>query len=229
VADPPGVPDRHHDLGHFREDYQREPLHRADLADDPVVQFRRWWDEWVAVDRYDLAACVLATADARGRPSARYVLCRGFGPDGFVIYTNFESRKGSELAHNPHACLVFGWLEMNRQVRIEGPATVVDDAEADAYWATRPRPSQLGAWASDQSEVLADRAELDRHLDDATRRYGPDGPDAAPVPRPAFWGGYRIGVERAEFWQGRPDRLHDRFEYRRDPSDAGWTVLRLAP
>ncbi len=216
------------DLSHLREQYQRAGLRRHDLAADPITQFERWWDQWAATDPYDGAACVLATADGDGRPSARYVLCRGVDEAGFVVYTNQTSNKARELAANPRASLVFGWLALERQVRIEGPVSLVTDAEADAYWTSRPRVSQLGAWASDQSEVVADRAELERQLREAEERFG--GPDAdTAVPRPPEWGGYRIGVERAEFWQGRPGRLHDRFEYRCPPSGGRWLIDRLAP
>ncbi len=217
------------DLGSFRESYDRGVLRRADLADDPMVQFERWWDEWMSVDRYDAATCVLATAGATGVPTARYVLCRGFDARGFEIYTNLESRKAHDLRANPRAALVFGWLEDDHQVRVEGPVAQIDDQTADAYWASRPRGSQLGGWASDQSEVLADRAELDRHRADVVERFGGE-EDGPPVPRPPYWGGYRVGLERVEFWQGRPDRLHDRFEYRRDAAvPDGWAISRLSP
>lgn len=217
------------DLGRYREDYDHAALRRSDLATEPMEQFRRWWNKWQSGEHYDAAACVLASADADGRPSARYVLCRGFDERGFEIYTNQESRKATELRANPHAALVFGWLADDHQVRVEGPVTVIDDETADAYWASRPRGSQLGGWASDQSEVLADRHELERHRADAATRFG--GEDSGDViPRPPFWGGYRIGVTRMEFWQGRPDRLHDRFEYRRSDREAdGWRIDRLSP
>ena len=217
------------DLANLREQYDLDSLRRTDLAADPATQFQIWWDGWMATTHYDPAACVLATADAQGRPSARYVLCRHADADGFVVYTNLESRKGADLAVNPHAALVFGWLDMNRQVRVEGPVTVVDDAVADAYWATRPRGSQLGAWASDQSEVMTDRAELEQRYADVIARFGPDD-DGDPIPRPAHWTGLCIALHRVEFWQGRPDRLHDRFEYRRPVEGFGpWEINRLAP
>ncbi|WP_426574749.1 pyridoxamine 5'-phosphate oxidase [Aquihabitans sp. McL0605] len=214
------------DLSDLRESYQRAGLRRADLAADPVTQFESWWDAWRRTDPYDAAACVLATVGADGQPSARYVLCRSFDADGFVLYTNQHSRKAADLAANPRGALVFGWLELARQVRIEGPVEVVDDATADAYWASRPRGSQIGAWASAQSEPVADRAVLDRQQAEAEARYGTD-PAGEPIPRPAHWGGYRVGIDRMEFWQGQPDRLHDRFEYRRQ--GGAWEITRLSP
>lgn len=215
------------DLSTLRESYQRAGLRRAALADDPIEQFEHWWDEWRASDPYDAAACVLATADASGQPSARFVLCRGFDADGFVVYTNQASRKAGDLEANPRASLVFGWLELARQVRIEGPVTLVDDATADEYWASRPRGSQIGAWASAQSEPVADRAELDRQQHAVEDRFGTEAA-AGPIPRPPHWGGYRVAIERIEFWQGQPDRLHDRFEYARTV-DGAWAITRLSP
>lgn len=214
------------DLSDLRESYQRAGLRRAALAADPLQQFEHWWDEWLGTDPFDAAACVIATVDANGQPAARWVLCRGFDEDGFVVYTNQLSRKARDLAANPRASVVFGWLELARQVRIEGPVGVVDDATADAYWASRPRGSQIGAWASAQSEPVAGRDELDRQQAEAEDRFGTDeaGP---PIPRPPHWGGYRVGIDRIEFWQGQPNRLHDRFEYTRTPT--GWNLTRLSP
>ena len=213
------------DLANVRTAYEHGVLRRADLAAEPIDQFTAWFDAWVATGPYDAAAVVLATADAAGRPSARYVLCRGFDERGCVFYTNETSRKAEELAANPHAALCFGWLEQARQVRIEGRVVLVDAAEADAYWDSRPRGSQLGAWASDQSEVLAGRDDLERQLDEATARFA-----GGAVPRPDDWGGYRIVPDVVEFWQGRADRLHDRFRYTRDDTDpVTWRIDRLAP
>lgn len=170
----------------------------------------------------DTAPVALATADARGRPSVRIVLLRGVDERGFVFFTNYRSRKGRELEQNPYAALCFHWVSLDEQIRVEGPVERVSDAESDEYFATRPRGSQLGAWASDQSAPLASRELLEERYREIEARFGDQ-----PVARPAFWGGYRLIPERIEFWYGRPDRLHDRVLYTRDRT--GWRIERMYP
>jgi pyridoxamine 5'-phosphate oxidase len=200
-------------------------LERDDLVDDPIAQFQRWLEDADAEGVPLPNAMALATADAVGRPSVRHVLLRGLDARGFVFYTNRESRKGRQLAENPHAALVFLWKELDRQVAITGDAELVSDEESDAYYADRPRDAQLGAWASPQSSVLESRTELEHRLADAEARF-----HGQEVPRPGFWGGYRVIPATIEFWQGRAFRLHDRFRYIRDDAEAtGWRVDRLAP
>jgi pyridoxamine 5'-phosphate oxidase len=213
------------DVSKLREDYRQHGLHRADLAEDPIAQFDEWFHGWLAIEPYDAAAMTVATAGADGQPDVRYVLCRGYDRRGFVFYTNYTSVKATQLEANPRAALCFGWLDLARQVRVRGTVERVDDAESDEYWAGRPRGSRVGAWASDQSEVVANRAELDRHLSDVEQRFG-----EGDVPRPDFWGGFRVVHQEVEFWQGQTDRLHDRFRYRRnDRSPTGWDIDRLSP
>ncbi len=210
------------DLGDRRRAYDRDSLDEARAAADPFAQFRAWFDDAQAAELIEAHAMVVATADALGRPSARAVLLRGWDERGFVFFTNYASRKGREIAADPFAALLFYWDKLERQVRIEGPIVPVSADESDAYFARRPRGHQLSAWASEQSSVVADRAALERSMDEADRRFrGVD------VPRPPYWGGYRVLPERVEFWQGRPDRVHDRLVYER--ADDGWTRARLAP
>jgi pyridoxamine 5'-phosphate oxidase len=197
------------------------PMAEADLAPDWVSQFSRWFADAVAAGLPEPNAMVLATADTEGRPSARTVLLKGYDQRGFTFYTNYESRKGTELAANPRASVVFPWFAMRRQVVACGTASPVDRAETEAYFATRPRGAQLGAWASPQSTVVADRGVLDQRLAEAARRF----PDQ--VPAPPHWGGFRLVPESVEYWQGRADRMHDRLRYRR--TGAGWVIERLAP
>jgi pyridoxamine 5'-phosphate oxidase len=203
----------------FHEDH---PLDRADLLDDPIEQFRRWLADAERAGVPLPNAMAVATADAQGRPSVRHVLLRGIDERGFAFYTHRQSLKGRQLAANPHAALVFLWKELDRQVCVAGPASTVDDAESDAYFATRPRDAQLGAWASAQSEPLASRQELEARLKEADARH------ADQVPRPPAWGGYRVRPDTIEFWQGRRHRLHDRFRYTREPA-ARWRIERLNP
>jgi len=197
------------------------PLDRAMLAADPIAQFAAWWE--LAEREVPLPdAMTLATVDAEGAPDARMVLLKGFGADGFRFFTNYESAKAEELAATPRAALILYWREVDRQVRARGPVERLSDAESDAYFATRPRASQLGAWASPQSRPISDRAELDALLLEVTERFGDDA-----IPRPPHWGGYRLRPETVEFWQGQVARLHDRFLYTRE--DEGWRIDRLGP
>ncbi|MGN9915949.1 pyridoxamine 5'-phosphate oxidase [Micromonospora palomenae] len=199
-------------------------LSEADLAADWYTQFDRWFADAVAAGLPEPNAMVVGTADAAGRPSGRTVLLKGYDPEGFVFYTNYTSRKGGEATANPHASLVFPWFPMQRQVVVAGPVQRVDRAETEAYFASRPRGSQLGAWASAQSRVIGDRAALDEAYEAVVARFA----DVAQIPAPPHWGGFRVRPESVEFWQGRVSRLHDRLRFRR--ADGGdWVVERLAP
>jgi pyridoxamine 5'-phosphate oxidase len=200
-----------------------EELHERDLPPDPIALVRRWFDEAQAhgIEQHD--AMTLATATPDGRPSARAVLLKGIDARGLSFFTNYESRKGRELDANPHAALVLLWVPLQRQVRVTGRVERLDADESDAYFATRQRGSQLGAWASEQSRPLPERADLERRWAALDERY-----DDAAVPRPPHWGGYRVDPDDVELWQGRANRLHDRFLYTRS-RDGGWTHSRLAP
>lgn len=201
-----------------------DELREEALADGWRAQFERWLADAVQRGVVEPNAMVLATADAGGRPSARTVLLKGVDDRGFVLFTNHRSRKGSDLAVNSRAALLFPWHAMQRQVEVTGRAEPISGEESDAYFATRPRGSQLSAAASPQSSVIAGRGELERARDELEACL----PDGAAVPRPAHWGGLRVVAESVEFWQGRPDRLHDRLRCRRG-EDGSWVVERLAP
>ena len=215
--------DRAELLAARRVQYETAGLDVVDVAPDPVEQWHRWHDEAVAAAVTEPNAMVVATVGRDGRPDARNVLARGFDASGVVFFTNLSSVKSEQLRHTPHASAVFSWLDLHRQVRIRGPVVPATDAESDDYFVRRPRGSQIGAWASPQSEPIADRAALDARIADVEARF--DGED---VPRPPFWGGWRIGLVEVEFWQGRPNRLHDRVNYRL-AADGTWIIERLAP
>jgi pyridoxamine 5'-phosphate oxidase len=210
------------DLADLRRTYDRDSLDEARAALEPFAQFARWFEEARAAGPIEPYAMTLATADERGQPSARIVLLRGWDERGFTFFTNYASRKGREIAAGPHAALLFFWDTLERQVRVEGSIAPIAAAESDAYFARRPRGHQLSAWASEQSSVVASRATLEDAMRAAERRFA-----GGDVPRPPQWGGYRVVPDRIEFWQGRPDRVHDRLAYAR-AGDA-WVRERLAP
>ena len=201
----------------------REGLSEADVCADPFEQFHKWFDRVLDIDLPVPNAMTLATATKEGKPSARVVLMKGFDRRGFVFYTNYNSRKGQELAENPWASLVFWWSELERQVRIEGSVEKVSEQESDCYFQSRPIGSRLGAWVSPQSKAIESRAVMEQKLQVLMQEYQ-DGK----VPKPPHWGGYRLSPSSIEFWQGRPNRLHDRLVYRRQ-NNGSWQIQRLAP
>jgi pyridoxamine 5'-phosphate oxidase len=233
-------------IADLRREYNLTGLRRADLETDPIAQFNRWFEQatgakasgsirklivtiyksfltFFGAETPDVNAMTLATADKEGRPSARIVLLKGVDDRGFIFFTNYDSRKGHELTENPHGALVFYWPDLERQVCIAGGITKLPDPESEAYFKSRPRGSRIGAWASRQSEVVTDRAELERKWQQLETQY-----PGEQVPKPPFWGGYILSPSRIEFWQGRPNRLHDRFRYTWQP-DKTWLIERLSP
>ena len=210
------------ELSGLRVDYEGESLDEATVDPNPMVMVRRWLDAAIEADLIDPAAMVLATVGADGAPSARAVLCKGLDDEGLAFYTNLTSRKATELEQHPHAACVFVWTPLHRQVTVRGPVRRLSDEAADAYFAARPRDSRLAAWASPQSQPVADRAALDELHAAATARF-----DGTEVPRPQHWGGFRVMPTEVELWQGQRARLHDRIRYTR--TENGWARQRLAP
>ncbi len=207
----------------LRKDYQLQGLRETDVDVSPFRQFQVWFDQALAAQLPEPNAMTVATATQSGIPSARIVLLKGFDERGFVFYTNYQSHKGQELADNPRAALVFWWAELERQVRIEGRVLKVSDQESDEYFHSRPFNSRLGAWASDQSQVIESREVLERRAGELKTKY-----ENSDVPRPPHWGGFRVIPSGIEFWQGRPSRLHDRLLYRLI-DDGTWVIERLSP
>lgn len=222
------------DLADLRREYRFSGLSRSDLAADPLSQFTRWFEQAQGAGLLDPNAMVLASVDGAGRPSQRTVLLKYFDAQGFVFFTNLESRKAREIAANDRVSLLFPWLQFDRQVIVEGSASRIGQGDALRYFMSRPRDSQLAAWVSNQSQPLSSRQMLMQKFDEMKRKFA-----QGKVPMPSFWGGYRVRPERMEFWQGREQRLHDRFEYRRQPAGevspgaeqrpADWRIERLAP
>lgn len=206
----------------LRLEYARDTLDESDVNPDPIVQFTTWLEQAIAAEAREPTGMTVATVDADGTPSARIALLKGVNEHGFVFYTSYDSRKGRAIAANNKVALVFWWPELERQVRVEGRAEKVSAEETRAYFASRPRASQLGAWASPQSSPLRDREELDKRYAQVGARFA-----EGPIDAPPHWGGYRIAPQRVELWQGRPSRLHDRIVYERHGD--GWRISRLGP
>jgi pyridoxamine 5'-phosphate oxidase len=211
------------DLSGLRLEYVSRGLREEDLQRDPLKQFESWFQQALELDISMANAMVLATADAEGRPSARYVLLKEYDEQGFVFYTNSMSLKGRQIKDNPLAALVFYWSDLHRQVRIEGGVEQLPDDKADRYFASRPRGSQISAWVGVQSDVIADRRHMQDKVAELEKRFHDQ-----PVPRPESWTGYRVCPQLIEFWQGQENRLHDRIAYRRNGKGV-WTISRLAP
>ena len=212
-------------LADLRQEYTQRSLDRPDVLPDPVAQFERWFADAQQAQIHEPNAMHLATVSADGRPTARIVLLKGIEDGSFLFYTNYRSQKGQQLQQQPYAALTFFWPELERQVRIEGAVSQLSHERSTAYFHSRPRGSQLGAWVSPQSEVITDRAVLEQRQQELAEQYADQ-----PIPRPPHWGGFALRPDRLEFWQGRPSRLHDRLLYRRAAAnDTPWTIDRLAP
>lgn len=211
------------DIADIRKDYKLKSLLENDVDKDPLKQFQKWWKESIDADIAEPNAMTLATCDEHGKPSARIVLLKDLHQDGFVFFTNYESRKGKQIEMNPSVALVFLWKELERQVRIEGSVKKISAQESDEYFASRPSKSRIGAWSSPQSQVIDDREILEKNVVYYTDKFGEEN-----IPRPDNWGGYIVQPQLVEFWQGRRSRLHDRLQYTIDKNNK-WTIERLAP
>ncbi|MDQ6860500.1 MAG: pyridoxamine 5'-phosphate oxidase [Verrucomicrobiota bacterium] len=212
------------DIAALRQEYQAQGLRRADLDPDAIKQFAKWFGEAAAANIRDVNAMSLATATPDGIPSSRIVLLKGISDRGFAFYTNYGSNKGRDLEQNPRAALNFYWVQLERQISIKGTVEKTSREDSEEYFHSRPIGSQLGAWTSRQSEVIPNREALEAQLAAVTEQFG-----GGVIPLPEFWGGFRVAPETVEFWQGRANRLHDRFRYRREAGGSGWIIERLSP
>lgn len=211
-------------LESIRREYADRPLTSKDMVPHPIVQFERWMQDAVNAHVVEPNAMILGTADAKGAPSVRTLLLKGFDDRGFVFYTNYNSAKAREIEENPQVALLFLWLALERQIKIKGTASRISKEESLLYFRKRPLKTQLAAWASPQSEIIVSRKELEKRVEEIKQQFAQE-PE---IPMPPFWGGYRVKPEFFEFWQGRPDRLHDRFIYQKEAGDK-WDIHRLAP
>lgn len=210
------------DIATIRKDYMLHSLTENEIDINPISQFEKWWQQAIESKIEEVNAMTLATVNSNGYPSARIVLLKGYNENGFIFFTNYESRKGKELETNPNASIVFFWKELERQIRIEGTVSKISEKESTDYFKSRPIESQIGAWASPQSSVIASRDMLENNFKELNFQY-----NGLEIPKPPHWGGYILNPVKIEFWQGRPGRLHDRIEYER--MNEGWILRRLAP